>query len=235
MAVMGFSTGALAKGDVSKGIEIVSRLSLKAIELSALRVHELDALEQAADSVDMTQFAYISMHAPTDYTPEQEAEVAARLHVLAVQHDWPVVIHPDCVTDHAAWKTFGELLCIENMDKRKAIGRTADELRPWFEEFQEASLCFDIAHAQQVDPSMTEAYRILREFGSRICQLHVSEVTSSSKHDRLSEGAIRAFVEVAEQLPLDVPSILETPVDEEYARAELTQAERIFEATLKPV
>lgn len=234
MMVMGFSTGALAKGDVAKGIEIVANLSLKAIELSALRVRELDALEGAADSMDVAQFAYISMHAPTDYSPEEEAGIAARLHSLAIQHGWFVVVHPDCISDIEAWRPFGALLCIENMDKRKAVGRTADELMPWFEEFPEARLCFDIAHAQQVDPSMTEAYRILRQFGDRVCQLHVSEVTSSSKHDRLSETAIRAFAEVAEQLPTDVRVILESPVDEEDAGAEIQKAGRIFEHLLKP-
>lgn len=133
------------------------------------------------------------------------------------------------------WREFGPLLCVENMDKRKPVGRTANELRRWFDEFPDARLCFDIAHAQQVDPSMTEAYRILKEFGDRICQLHVSEVTTSSKHDRLSESAIRAFIEVSEQLPPNAPAILETPVSEEDARTELRQAARIFDSALRPV
>lgn len=231
---MGFSTGALAKGDVAKGVESVSRLSLKAVELSALRVAELGALEKVANDVDASQFTYISLHAPTNYLPEQEAEVMARLHEVATQHAWVVVVHPDCIIDRKGWRAFGALLCIENMDKRKMVGRTADELVEWFDEFPEARLCFDIAHAQQVDPSMTEAYRILRQFGDRICQLHVSEVTSSSKHDRLSESAVRSFVEVASHLPAGVPVILETPVSEDEAKAELAQASRIFEGALKP-
>lgn len=234
MPILGFSTGALAKGEVSKGIEDVCRLGLAAIELSALRVRELDGLEQAANAADFTLFAYVSLHAPTDYTEAQEAEVAERLHNIAARRHWPVVVHPDCIRNTELWKPFGALLCIENMDKRKPVGRTADELEMWLAEFPDAQLCFDIGHAQQVDPSMTEAYRILRRFADRICQIHLSEVTTSSKHDRLSETAIRAFSEVADHLPLGVPVILETPGSGEEARVELAQAERVFEAVLRP-
>ncbi len=30
---------------------------------------------------------------------------------------------------------------------------------------------------------MTEAYRILREYSKRLCQVHVSEVNTASRHD----------------------------------------------------
>ena len=76
---------------------------------------------------------------------------------------------------------------------------------------------------------MTEAYRILRHFGDRICQLHVSEVTSSSKHDRISNPVLEAFREVAEHLPRHVPVILETPVTLEEAERELRQVAKLFE------
>jgi endonuclease IV len=232
MLTTGFSTGALAKGDVEQGIEMVRRLSLDAIELSALRVNELDALEHAIEFCDLTPFRYVSIHAPTNYVADDELSVASRLADIAATKKWCVVVHPDCIVNKNAWSGLGSYLCIENMDKRKTVGRTADELASWFAEFPQARLCFDIAHAQQVDPSMTEAYQILRRFRHRICQLHVSEVTSSSTHDRLSEGAIRAFSEVAEDLPLDAPIILESPVDEHDAVAEIHQAGRIFEHLL---
>jgi hypothetical protein len=233
MPILGFSTGALAKGNVLIGIENVMRLHLTAIELSALRVSELDGLERAVEAADFAQFNYVSLHAPTDYTEEQEAEVAERLYALAKERAWPVVIHPDCIRHRESWERFGELLCIENMDKRKPVGRTADELEMCFAEFPDARLCFDIGHAQQVDPSMTEAYRILQRFNDRICQIHLSEVTTSSKHDRLSETTIRAFSELVDYLPPSAPVILETPVSAEEATAELAQAERVFEV-LRP-
>jgi hypothetical protein len=68
---------------------------------------------------------------------------------------------------------------------------------------------------------MTEAYLILREFGSRLRQVHVSEVNSQSKHDVLSFASIAAFQEVAQLIPEEAPVILETPVSQNAIDAEI--------------
>jgi len=60
-----------------------------------------------------------------------------------------------------------------------------------------ASLCFDIGHARQVDPTMSEAAAILQRYSARLRQLHVSEVNSQSKHDSLSFESILAFRRVS--------------------------------------
>ena len=60
---------------------------------------------------------------------------------------------------------------------------------------------------------MTEAYLILKEFGSKLRQVHVSEVNTRSNHDPLSYASIMAFQDVAHLIPADVPLILETPVE----------------------
>ena len=78
--------------------------------------------------------------------------------------------------------------------------------------FPDAMLCFDIGHARQCDTTMTEAYRILREYSGRLCQIHVSEVNTASHHDPLSFAAILAFSEVADLIPDHVPLILEARV-----------------------
>ncbi|MDX1981230.1 MAG: hypothetical protein SFV51_13245 [Bryobacteraceae bacterium] len=59
-------------------------------------------------------------------------------------------------TAFALWRRFGSLLCVENMDKRKAIGRTARELNLILQQLPEASFCFDIGHLRQAGPTMTE-------------------------------------------------------------------------------
>lgn len=229
MPPIGFSTGALFRSDVRRGAELSSRLRAAAIELSALRVRELPEMVRFADEADLSAFRYVSVHAPTDFTDEQEEEVTRCLLGIAQRHHWFIVVHPDTIRRTELWAQLGEFLCIENMDKRKPVGRTMEELSDVMERFPLASLCFDIAHAHQVDPTMTEAYRILRRFRHRICQLHVSEVTSSSKHERMSEMVLQAYWSIASQIP-DVPVILESPVSPEEAPFEMEQAERIFEA-----
>ncbi len=74
---------------------------------------------------------------------------------------------------------------------------------------------------------MTEAYLILRDFGSRLRQVHVSEVNTRSKHDVLSYTSILAFQQVAHLIPDNIPLILETPVPIEKMEAEI---ERVREA-----
>lgn len=112
------------------------------------------------------------------------------------------------------------------MDRRKPIGRTADELTRIFVELPKASLCFDIGHARQFDTTMAEAYRILRLFADRLCQVHVSEMNSASQHDKLSFSAILAFEQVAGLIPDGVPLIIESRVSSEEIDSEIDSARR---------
>ena len=109
------------------------------------------------------------------------------------------------------------------MDKRKATGRNVEELTQIFEKLPKAKFCFDIGHARQVDPTMNGSYFLLKEFGKKLIQVHLSEVTSS-KHDALSLASILAFQEVAEMIPEDVPIILETTIPEDKMESEIERA-----------
>lgn len=135
----------------------------------------------------------------------------------------PIVLHPDAIDDFGLWRELGASVCIENMDKRKPVGRTARELAEIFRQLSAATLCFDIGHARQFDPTMTEAWLILREFGSKLRQVHVSEENTRSKHDALSFASIMAFREIAHLIPENIPLILETPVCEADMDAEIAK------------
>jgi hypothetical protein len=52
----------------------------------------------------------------------------------------------------------------------------------------------------------------LKEFGGRLRQLHLSEVNTQSRHDRLSFAAAISFSEIAQYVPEDIPIILESVV-----------------------
>jgi hypothetical protein len=119
------------------------------------------------------------------------------------------------------------------MDKRKPIGQRASDLQPFFECFPEARMCFDIGHASQVDPTMSEAAAILERFGDRIAELHVSEVNSQSKHDPISLASKIAFQQIAHLLPEDVPVILESRVTEDQILREVENARAALRPLLK--
>lgn len=233
MRAIGFSTGALALGDFDKGLTLMADRHTSVIELSALREAELPSLMGALSRLQLEGYQYVSVHAPSRLHELEEAVVADLLRPC-IERGWHVVLHPDAIVDHGCWREFGRWLCIENMDKRKDAGRTAAELRRHFHELPEASMCLDLAHARQVDPTLGIARQILREYGEKITQLHLSELNVKSHHEPLSMAAVWAIREIAHLLPA-CPVILESMVQASAIDSELEMAARCFETTARPL
>lgn len=223
MRPIGYSTGALALADFRRALDLLGDKPVNAVELSALREIELEPLLKALPALDLGKYEYVSVHAPSCFTRDQEQGVAALLQEHVPPH-WPVILHPDTIHDFNLWLSFGDRICIENMDRRKPGGRNVAELDAVFERLPEASFCFDIGHARQWDTTMTEAYMILKRFSGRLRQVHISEVNTQSQHDALSYGAILAFRQVARLIPESVPLILEARVSEDQIEAEIRKA-----------
>jgi hypothetical protein len=193
------------------------------VELSALRVSELENLIEAIPTLDLSSYTYVSFHAPSNFSSQDEEWVSDLL-FSRVPESWPIVMHPDTIHDFRHWSRFGARLAIENMDRRKPIGRTAKELIDVFSLLPEASLCFDLGHARQCDASMTQAFLILTELGSRMVQVHISEVNSASQHDPISYGATLAFQQIASMIPETIPIIVESKVSAKHITKEVGQA-----------
>jgi len=223
MRQVGFSSGALARADFRRALQMLRGKAVQAIELSALRQDELFPLVEHLDDLDLEQFAYISFHAPSSITPEFELAAIGLLERVK-ERGWPIVVHPDAMRHVEEWSRLGQLLCVENMDKRKRTGQTADDLRLIFEQLPEASLCLDLGHVRQVDPTMSEAVSIIASFRDKLKQLHVSEVNAQSKHDALTLEAIMAFQRVASLIPQHVPIILESRIEEGQIDSEIANA-----------
>lgn len=233
MPIFGFSTGALALGDFRRALALLRDVACEAIELSALRARELRPLLEAVDDLDLAKYRYISVHAPSRFDTMREAEAADLLARFAAR-GWRVVVHPDAIADAACWRPFGPLLCIENMDKRKPTGRTALELAPFFDALPDASLCLDLGHARQVDPTMTHAHGILSAYGGRLVEVHLSELNAASHHEPLSLATVLAVQELADRIDPECAVILESRVAEDSILRELRMAERAFTIEAAP-
>ncbi len=229
MRRIGFSTGALALGDFRRGLDMLRGRDIHVVEISALREHELLPLVSAVNRLELKQFKHVAIHAPSYIERSREMEVVEQLRSLA-DRGWPIVLHPDAVYNWNLWKPFGRLLLVENMDRRKDIGRDAEGLEKIFERVPDAGFCFDIGHARQCDTSMTEAYLILKKLRSKLQQIHLSEVTTRSSHERLTSASIAAVREIAELIPESVPIILETPVTENQIETEIERARAALSA-----
>lgn len=228
MRPIGFSTGALARGDFVRGLDLQRpHAQIRAVELSALRDHELRPLVDAAGSLDHARFEYVSFHAPSKLTTLDERSVFDMLATLP--EDWPIIAHPEILLTPSLWRSLGSRLCIENMDNRKTLGRTAAELRVLFQRFPEATFCLDVGHARQIDPTMAVALLMLLEFGPRLRQLHVSDVGPRGEHWPVRTMARWAFGRVAHRVPQSCPLIIESVIDASEIPREIESVAEAFD------
>lgn len=127
------------------------------------------------------------------------------------------------------WATLNERLRLENMDNRKVTGRTVAELRPLFAKFPKATFCLDVGHAKQIDPTMASAILMLREFGGRLRQVHVSDVGAQGEHCRVGVVASLAFSRIAQYIPPTCPLIIESIVPSNAIPEELDAVKAAFD------
>lgn len=225
MRIIGYSTGALTLGDFHKALQWIYDANIKAVELSALRTHELEPLVNSVGQIKISKFDFISVHAPSNCKESEEKKIVGLLKNF-VKRGWPIILHPDSVYSWPLWREFGSLLLIENMDNRKPIARDADELETIFAKVPKARLCFDIGHSYQIDKSMKNALDMVNRFKSRLGQIHISEVSPTSQHLRISSRAMHDFQKIASNIPGHVPVIIETPVKKNEMKEELEIAKK---------
>jgi sugar phosphate isomerase/epimerase len=232
MRPLGFSTGAIARNDFRKALRLLRQTRATAVELSALRQSELEPLIDGLGELDLSGYTHISVHLPSSIEAEFESHLLELLNNF--QLDWLLITHPNVISQWDAWRRLGERVCIENMDKRKAGGQTAVDLLRVFEKLPDATFCFDLGHAYQVDPTMGEAVRILEELHGRLRQLHVSEVNSESRHDPISLDAQISFGIIVSLIPPDLPAILECRLSTiNEIKAEMDLAARILSPSVQ--
>lgn len=226
MLNIGYSTGAIALGDFSKAIDLLDQHQFHAIELSALRVNEVEPLVAAVPKLNLKKYRYISFHAPSAFAEKEEDRLVELLSNLPLE--WPIVLHPDAIHKFERWNVIAERLAIENMDRRKGTGRFVGELISIFDRLPRAKMCLDLGHSRQIDSSMIETYLLLKAFSSRIIQLHISEVDAMNRHDIISLAARLAFQQVRQFIPKSVAIIVESRVSEQEIESEALKVKEVL-------
>lgn len=190
-------------------VERSQAVSRDAIELAALSEPELPGLLDFLAGAPPLPFQYVSLHAPSKSRSMPEEKLVELLASASPRVD-AIVVHPDTLEEPSRWAALGRRLAIENMDSRKDEGRTAEELASFFEALPDARLCFDVAHAWSIDPSMQEGAHILDRFRSRLRHLHVSSLDDGLHHVPLTREHESLFAALLDRCR-DVPWILEAP------------------------
>lgn len=231
---IGFSTGSLALDDFRGALAAMAASTATAVELSALREPELEPLLTALPSLeaDLRKYTHISIHAPSALRSLSERDLVERLKPIA-RAGRSIIVHADIIQQPGIWRPLGRAVLIENMDRRKDTGRTVGELRKLFNQLPQARFCLDLAHARQVDPSLCETICFFREFGMRISQIHLSELSTDSRHESLSFSAVAALRAVMSELGPEVPIILEFKSDPHLLNSHIQLVESVLRPSLR--
>jgi hypothetical protein len=206
---MGLSTGVEGRGDAWPDlVRAACAVSTHAVELAAHDAAELDGLVGYLAGRPRLPFRHVSVHTPIKGVLGTDAERVAALERLP-QTVRTLIAHPDLVTDPAPWRALGRRVVFENMDARKAFGRTGEDLEALFAELPEAGFCLDIAHAHTNDPSLGLAAELLDRFRGRLREVHLSSIRGGA-HVTLTADDEALFGPVLGRCR-DVPWILEAP------------------------
>ncbi|MDX6554965.1 MAG: hypothetical protein QOD86_1160 [Miltoncostaeaceae bacterium] len=203
---VGLSTGVARDGATWPDLaERALVASAEALELAGARDRDdLAALLAHLAAGGLPGAARLSVHAPAGM---DAADVADLLLALPARVE-RVVAHPDRLGDPVTLAPLGSRLVLENMNARKADGRTAGELAAHFARFPEAGLCLDLAHVATVDPSLALADDLLAAHGGRLRQLHLSGSDASGGHLPLTTEDVARYAPVLRRCR-GVPWILE--------------------------
>jgi sugar phosphate isomerase/epimerase len=151
----------------------------------------------------------VSVHAPSKQRLLTEDDLVGLLIRIPVWVD-AIGLHPDTMQSPRAFQRLGRRLLIENMDTCKDGGQTADQLATVFAELPAAGLCFDIAHAKDVGPTMGAAVEILNRLSGRLRHVHISSLDEAQHHVPLTAEDEELFAPILER-GRDVLWILEAP------------------------
>lgn len=228
---IGFSSGALELGHYRKALSWLRSEQIWNVELSALRLQELQPLVEDLDSLDLDGFEHISFHAPSSFPEEAETLVVSQLREVA-KRGWNIVVHPDVIYKPRHWRIFGDQLLIENMDRRKPIGRKPSELNTILAELPKARLCLDVAHARELDPSMTLLKELSEQFQERIAEIHISELDKHCRHLPMTDDAVYDYQSALGSMNPNIPVIIESMLDshsEQQRFDEYRRSAEVFE------
>jgi hypothetical protein len=64
---IGFSTGAIARGNYRLALDVLEHHHVDVVELSALRISELEPLVNDICHLELSRFSFVSFHGPSTF------------------------------------------------------------------------------------------------------------------------------------------------------------------------
>lgn len=176
---VGFSTGCFYKtqdGLSSEVINIFREMDHEVIEIMFHSVSDTPRFERLVPS-DFSGFKFISLHAPIYRGKHQKVEYIKSLKAIESMHREIefdlIILHPDMFDDFVLLKNFNLPYAVENMDSRKRSCQGVKDLEDIFNKI-DASFVLDVNHVFTNDKTMALADELLKKFGSKLKEVHVS-------------------------------------------------------------
>jgi len=86
-----------------------------------------------------------------------------------------------------------------------------------------------VGHARQIDSTMSEPRQMLRRFGLRLRQIHISEIDAQGHHHGVTLATILANRNIVDLIGQDIPAIIESQVPANEIEREIAAVEQALE------
>lgn len=211
---IGFSGGAVARHTPDRDLlELYRKAGADAVELTLSAEEILQNRVLPSLSNALQAFRWKSVHAPTLEEPEVREAVLRALREAARRVPLNVIVlHPQTDLDLPRLdQDEGQLLAIENMDRRKLLGHGPEFFQDLSRSTQRLRFVLDLQHAFEHDPTLKLATRIHQAMSPRVSHLHVSGESPGRRHAPLQEATNRGTILRALQTltPWEHPVLLE--------------------------
>jgi hypothetical protein len=193
-------------------IRYVKTLDISGVEIVFPTEQELNAFHiSGIDAQWLSGLPYTTIHAPFNLFSSHASEetILKQLNVISKLyeriHAKSVVFHPAPCEKLAPLTDRNFHVILENLPPGRHAG--IPDLRRIFNEYPEFAFCLDISHAYLW--SKYETARLLREFGSRLSQIHLSGTYRRKSHQTL-QSVSRNFLQTIDDIKqLEVPLVIE--------------------------
>ncbi len=215
-------------------VKYVRKLDIAGVELTIASPKELFEFKlSSSDRKWLKNLDYVSIHAPFfDFGSNKDKSLAKKGmdHIFKLYKEVGaknVVIHIDELPPKNLLKNYNFNISTENFEEKKHYIVSA--LRKVFAEYPKMGLCLDISHTYTFNKNETK--KLIKEFKSRITQVHFSGTYRKKCHRSLRNVSRDFLWSIKPLKELDVPIVIEEDIKKKsikYLKDELAYIKKLI-------
>lgn len=202
----------------SRLLKYVKKLDVDGVEITFGRKEEVYSFKPSTSDIKFLKgLKYVSIHAPFRLIRNMESEEEVEDILRSIESLYKkvkaknVIMHPFDIPEPEILMKFKFNVITENMPKIMKKNHKLITLEDVFRKYPKIGLCLDVAHAYR--KSMKETNEIVRKFGNKIRQIHLSGTYRGKDHLSLKCVTKDFFKSIEPIKSLRVPLIIEEGFD----------------------